>query len=142
MPIRVTEAEAAALVHRERRRAGVRRGENAESALQRAIADALGYAGCWVVRLNAGAIQAEGGRLVRLAPAFPPDLLVVLPGGRVVFLEVKTPTGRLTAAQQRVHAALAELGATVVVVRSVEEVHHWAVAEGGEAAWLVGRIEP
>jgi hypothetical protein len=51
-----------------------------------------------------------------------PDLLVVLPGGTVLFLEVKTATGRLSPHQIRIHAELKRNDANVYVVRSIEEV--------------------
>ena len=122
MTIRLTEAELARLLGDDPQEppSRARRGPNAESAIQTAIVEALRYAGCWVLRLNSGAIRA-GSRPITLAPAGTPDLLVVAPGGRVVFLEVKTSTGRLSAAQRAMHAELTRLGATVAVVRSVEE---------------------
>ena len=50
-----------------------------------------------------------------------PDLTVVLPG-RVLFIEVKTPTGRLSKRQEIMIRWLAERGAEVYVVRSVNDV--------------------
>lgn len=122
MALRVTDAELAALTGDAllEPQASSPRGANAESVLQSAIIEALQYAGCFVVRLNAGAMRI-GSRLVRLAPAGTPDLLVVVPGGRIVFVEVKTPAGRLSPAQRSAHAELTRLGATVVVVRSVDD---------------------
>lgn len=54
-----------------------------------------------------------------------PDRLVILPGGRVAFVEVKAPGGRLLAGQQRVHQTLRHLGVEVVVLWSIEEVAAW-----------------
>ena len=51
-----------------------------------------------------------------------PDLTVVLPRGRVLFIEVKTPTGRLSKRQEIMIRWLAERGAEVYVVRSVNDV--------------------
>lgn len=51
-----------------------------------------------------------------------PDLTAILPGGLVLFLEVKTPTGRVSKIQQYMHDKLSEVGANVHVVRSVEDV--------------------
>ena len=50
-----------------------------------------------------------------------PDLVVVAPGGRVFFLEVKTPTGRLSEAQRAIHESLVALGAAPAIVRSIED---------------------
>lgn len=49
-----------------------------------------------------------------------PDLIAIK-GGVVVFLEIKTPTGRVSELQQVTHRELAAHGAVVEVVRSLEE---------------------
>lgn len=50
-----------------------------------------------------------------------PDLAVCLPGGRVVWLEIKRPrTGRLSASQIAVHARLRAIDHAVCVATSVE----------------------
>jgi hypothetical protein len=54
-----------------------------------------------------------------------PDLSIVLPGGRIVFLEAKRPVGGvLSAAQQDVHAQLRALGHHVGVASSIETARH------------------
>jgi hypothetical protein len=50
-----------------------------------------------------------------------PDLLVVLPAGITIFLEIKTAKGRLSPLQARTIAELETRDAKVFVVRSVEE---------------------
>ena len=50
-----------------------------------------------------------------------PDLVVVLPDV-VLFVEVKAKRGKVRPDQERVHARLMELGHSVCVVRSVEEL--------------------
>lgn len=50
-----------------------------------------------------------------------PDLVVCLPRGRVLWLEVKTESGRLSEAQEVMHADLRDLGHAVFVVRSLAE---------------------
>ncbi len=50
-----------------------------------------------------------------------PDIGVLLPGGRAVFIEVKAPrTGRLSGAQRERHAELRRLGFGVGVATSIE----------------------
>ena len=49
-----------------------------------------------------------------------PDLIAIK-GGVVVFIEVKTLTGRVSRLQAVTHAELAEHGASVEVVRNLEE---------------------
>ena len=58
-----------------------------------------------------------------------PDLVLALPG-RVAFLEVKGPAGRVSPSQRDMHAALAALGHPIAVVRSVEDTRA-ALAEWG-----------
>jgi len=61
--------------------------------------------------------------VVKLADRFTrglPDLLVLLPGV-VVFLEAKTPSGRLSAIQRSVHEEIERAGGLVAVVTSVED---------------------
>ena len=51
-----------------------------------------------------------------------PDLLVILPSGEVHFVEIKTPTGKLSVHQHRIHQQLREQNANVHTIRSLEEV--------------------
>lgn len=54
-----------------------------------------------------------------------PDLLCVLPRGRVIFIEVKAPDcGLLSLAQQGVHERFASLGHPVVLATSLETARH------------------
>ena len=50
-----------------------------------------------------------------------PDRIVIGPGGRIVFVEFKTPVGTLTALQKRQIEKLESKGAEVHVIRSTEE---------------------
>ena len=51
-----------------------------------------------------------------------PDRVLIMPNGRVVFVELKRPGGKLSAIQVRTHALLAGLGADVRVIDSREGV--------------------
>jgi hypothetical protein len=51
-----------------------------------------------------------------------PDLAIVVPGGRVHFLEVKAPGGSLSAAQRAIHESLVGLGTPPAIVRSLDDV--------------------
>lgn len=51
-----------------------------------------------------------------------PDRLVLLPGGRVIFVELKTDTGRLSTLQEFVHGRLRRLGMDVQVLYGRDEV--------------------
>ena len=54
-----------------------------------------------------------------MAPAGWPDFQVILPGGRAVFFEYKTATGRLSPDQTAWHKRAQERGVPVFVVRSL-----------------------
>lgn len=51
-----------------------------------------------------------------------PDIIICYSQGRVLWLEVKTPTGVISPAQRSMHLLLRQLGHTVVVVRRIEHV--------------------
>ncbi len=51
-----------------------------------------------------------------------PDRLVVLPGGRVIFVEVKAPGGRLSPLQEIEITRLRSLGAQVAIIRSTQDI--------------------
>jgi len=53
-----------------------------------------------------------------------PDRLVVLPGRRVLWIELKTPSGKLSKRQVYVHDKLLNLGHRVLVLRSKEEIRN------------------
>jgi hypothetical protein len=50
-----------------------------------------------------------------------PDLVVVLPEGKVLWAEIKSDKGRVSPAQLNVHGQLNSLGHVCVVLRSVED---------------------
>lgn len=52
-----------------------------------------------------------------------PDRLVTLPGGRIIFVELKRPGGVATELQLRDHAKRRALGCDVRVINSLEEVN-------------------
>jgi len=51
-----------------------------------------------------------------------PDRIVTLPGGRVVFVELKAPGKGATEMQDRDHWRRRRLGCEVVVINNIEEV--------------------
>lgn len=68
-----------------------------------------------------------GGMVVKLAPTIKgiPDRMVLLPGGRIILVELKTTTGALSAIQLHRHDRLAELGTVVVTLAGRAEVDRW-----------------
>lgn len=75
-----------------------------------------------------------GGRLYKLAPTDVgmPDRLVLLPGGRVYLVELKTETGTVSPKQRLWHSQAAALGTKVTVL--------WGRA--GIEAWVAVQDEP
>jgi hypothetical protein len=51
-----------------------------------------------------------------------PDLAIIGPGGRAFFVEIKTPGGRLSDAQQTFVERLMVLGAPFAIARSIDDV--------------------
>ena len=75
-------------------------------------------------KLVAG-IKALGGlsyKFVSPGNAGVPDRLCILPGGKTIFVELKTTTGRPTELQQVQIARLNRLGAEVRVLHGLSEV--------------------
>ena len=54
-----------------------------------------------------------------------PDRLVLMPGGRVIFVELKTDRGRLSKIQQAVHRKLLALGMTVETLKGRGDIDEW-----------------
>ena len=50
-----------------------------------------------------------------------PDRVVTLPGGRVVFVEVKAPGKKPTELQERDHWRRRKLGCEVVIINNIED---------------------
>ena len=75
-----------------------------------------------------------GGVTEKLAPTRKgmPDRLVLLPGGRIYLVELKTDTGRLSPAQIHWHAIAARVGTTVVTLSGQSEIDAWIRARGDE----------
>ena len=53
------------------------------------------------------------------------DRIVMLPGGRVWFVELKTVKGRLSPLQKVFAADMARMGMNYLVIKSKEEVDQW-----------------
>lgn len=73
-------------------------------------------------------VKAMGGMAVKFPPLFLagfPDRIVLLPGGRVVFVELKAPGERPRALQEQVHGKLRRLGFRVEVLDGREAVDNF-----------------
>jgi hypothetical protein len=68
-------------------------------------------------------VEKQGGLFLKLSgKAGLPDRLLLLPGGRCAFVEVKVPAGTVRATQLMWLARLRSLGFQAVVVRSTAEL--------------------
>jgi len=72
------------------------------------------------------AIQALGGICIKFTSPGSmdgvPDRIILLPGGRIYFVETKSPAGKLSAIQRFVHKTFAKLGFPVRVIGTLEEL--------------------
>lgn len=88
-----------------------------ETDLSKEIRDALNKIGIWSIRIASGTINV-GKRWIRMSEPGTPD--ISLPG-LGSWLEIKTPTGKLSEVQKEWHAKAAAEGVNVATVRSVKE---------------------
>lgn len=63
-----------------------------------------------------------------------PDRIVMLPDGRIVFVELKTDTGKLSKLQELQCRQIADLGQTVRVLHGLAEVRDFFLEFGLETA--------
>ncbi|WP_186269853.1 VRR-NUC domain-containing protein [Burkholderia gladioli] len=104
-------------------------------------------------------VRALGGTAYKFtspARASVPDRIVVLPPGRIFFVEVKRPGGKLTRGQEREHEHLRRLGADVRVLDSIGAINaflnevetapavpgHVRFSMESTARWLEGGCDP
>ncbi len=96
-----------------------------EGAIQKAITDWLSTVpGVWFYKVHAKKPGKNGAQKTGI-----PDLCVIHKG-RCVWLELKTPTGKLTDSQKREIPLMESAGAIVRIIRSLEELKAvWADLE-------------
>lgn len=72
-------------------------------------------------------VKKAGGMCVKLMPTIAgiPDRMVLLPGGKIRFVELKSSTGLLRPVQRVMHDRLYDLGFPVEVLRTNEAVDAW-----------------
>lgn len=73
-------------------------------------------------------VRQRGGETYKICPEYCagiPDRLVLLPGGRVYLVELKSETGTLRPDQVIWHEKAAAVGVTVVVLSGTKEVNAW-----------------
>ena len=94
-----------------------------ERDVQNAIRAYLGTKGIACFRCNVGRVRTADGRFFDTGlPEGFPDLIALPGNGCIVFVEVKSKTGRLRDAQKRFREWATAKGYRYVVARSVEDV--------------------
>jgi hypothetical protein len=73
-------------------------------------------------------VKARGGWAIKLLPSVSglPDRLVLFPGGHILFIELKSPTGTVKPHQTVIHNRLRALGFEVLVLNTPDLVREWA----------------
>ena len=94
--------------------------QNKETKIQNDIRVELSQAGI-VVRNNVGRFYTANGYPIAVGVPGMADLTLFAQGGKTIFVEVKTPTGRLSDQQKRFRKAIKTLGFEYIVMRSKEE---------------------
>lgn len=76
-------------------------------------------------------VRAAGGMTIKNVPtvAGVPDRLVILPGNRIRFVELKSPTGSSRRAQLAWARKAAKRGVEVALLNSIEAVDAWIDGE-------------
>lgn len=82
----------------------------------------------WIILAipNAAHRSPHLGRMMKDEGLLPgsPDLVIFAPGGKVLFVEMKTKTGRLQDTQKSFQLKAKSLGYTYIVCRSLDEFIH------------------
>jgi hypothetical protein len=69
-------------------------------------------------------VERQGGRAIKFTGwSGAPDRIVLFPGGRVVFVEMKAPGGKVRPLQKKRHQQLKALGFEVWVIDSLEGIN-------------------
>ena len=104
-----------------------------EIEIQNAIRVALSEIGV-VRRNNVGTFYTPDGRAVAVGIPGEADLTLFQNGGKTVFIEVKTRTGRQSAKQKHFQKHFEQMGYEYIIMRSVDDARRYIEAvkqEGG-----------
>jgi hypothetical protein len=99
-------------------------GRMSETAIVKSVLEALEARGYFAWRVNSGSLVVSGltaKRFFRGAPAGSPDIMVLINGGRLVGLEVKSATGTQRKSQATWQSRAESLGGHYRIVRSAHE---------------------
>ncbi len=95
-----------------------------EISIQNAIRAVLSELGI-VRRNNVGLFLTPDGRPIAVGIPGEADLTLFCKGGRTVFIEVKTPSGRQSKQQKHFEKRVRELGYEYVIMRSADDARRY-----------------
>jgi hypothetical protein len=97
-----------------------------EAEIQRTICQYLSLRNIPHTRTDASRCWARDGKVMRgkVTKGWP-DITAVLPGGKALFIEVKTKYGPVSPVQEVVIQRLRKQGAIAFVARCVDDVHRF-----------------
>ena len=75
----------------------------------------------YVVRCNSGSVALPNGKRFQAMPAGFTDIMAILPGGKVAFIECKTDKGKPSPKQEVFILKMLMMGARAGIARSVQE---------------------
>lgn len=111
---------------------GRRRPKHPERRIQDQILTMLRYRRIFAFHIpNHGLLSRRTGRYNKVGQfhvAGVPDLAVVLPAGRMLWIEVKSQVGRQSLEQKDVERRLQDLGHVYLLARSLQDVLDWLTA--------------
>ena len=93
-----------------------------EREIQKAILIYLRVRGCLVAVTDAGAAYRAGSFGADTVPAGWPDITGLLPDGRFIGVECKSPGGRQSPAQTQMEAEIRRRNGIYVLARSIDDV--------------------
>lgn len=97
--------------------------KNKESVYQKAILEYLQYKGIYAWRnQSTGIFNPKGGGFIPLGKPGVSDILGILPNGRFLAIEVKTPTGKLSDKQSAFIFDINKQGGLAFMAVTIEDV--------------------
>ena len=107
----------------------MRRSRGKETDLVRQVLDYLALRKVWAWRVNVGALRDSTGRVVFFGAKGHPDIIARLKpvgytgfSGRVVWIECKSPKGKMSEAQKEWREKAITYGDLFIVARSLDDV--------------------
>ena len=112
-----------------------------ETEIQNAIRVALSEIGV-VRRNNVGTFYTPDGRPIVVGIPGEADLTLFQNGGKTVFIETKTPTGRQSKKQKHFQAVVERMGYDYMVMRSVDDARRYIEEVKNEGGLQLDKAVP